>query len=713
MNTWLRILLSLSLSGALLTLVLMALSRPLGRRLGRRWQYYIWLIAVLRLLLPIPAPAGLPAPALPASGYSSRQPGADSGEQYTQLDGAGELTAGKNDGEGLPAHTVNSFWTVPGGESGDSQPLESSGAAGSPARTAQADELGPSNQLPAMAGTGRTSQPPAAARSEGGLIPAQTAAALGTLAFAVWLAVAGALLGKKMWSYRRALKLLCTTGESTAEFDRVLERACRDCGLSRRPRVLVIPGVSSPAAVGLFRPVIAVPADLSPDQAYYVFLHEAIHIRRQDALYKWAVEIAACVHWFNPAVPVLRRETARACELSCDEAVVRLLDGEKKRIYGTILLDTLGRHVRQAGAEMSLPLSENGKWMKERLGAIMGYKTRSRGSAFAAAALSVSLIAAALLCGFAPPRAGEMPADVADAADTSAGEGDEKRGQKASEKMSGERTAENPDEENTVIDESEIKRRSDQKSLQEKLVWKNKYIVALAWNVDSSQYGVKREILGKTVCFGKKAVQYADDGAVEEAVRQVIERETGKENGYPPEELVLLMVDGPFEGTADELSLQFYQENNLLYFTTVIDEAGEDTCISILEQSYTEDRLEYFSMACDRQGEALVNKRKELARRSAREGKIEYFSMLSSRMDGEEMGAFALDAYEAGQLELLYICAPGMNSDQAAVIAEKAYEDDRVEYLYPVLPQLTDAQRRELRERAKKDGKAEYGYLFW
>lgn len=48
-----KLILSLSLSGTVL-IVLLLLSRPLYRdRLSKRWQYYIWLIVILRLLLPV------------------------------------------------------------------------------------------------------------------------------------------------------------------------------------------------------------------------------------------------------------------------------------------------------------------------------------------------------------------------------------------------------------------------------------------------------------------------------------------------------------------------------------------------------------------------------------------------------------------------------------------------------------------------------------
>lgn len=48
----LKLLLSLSLSGTLLILILL-LCKPLYKyRLSRQWQYYIWLVVIARLLLP-------------------------------------------------------------------------------------------------------------------------------------------------------------------------------------------------------------------------------------------------------------------------------------------------------------------------------------------------------------------------------------------------------------------------------------------------------------------------------------------------------------------------------------------------------------------------------------------------------------------------------------------------------------------------------------
>ena len=59
MTALLRTLLSLALSGSVLTLLLLLLLPRLRARTSRRWQYYIWLAAVLRLLVPFAPEASL------------------------------------------------------------------------------------------------------------------------------------------------------------------------------------------------------------------------------------------------------------------------------------------------------------------------------------------------------------------------------------------------------------------------------------------------------------------------------------------------------------------------------------------------------------------------------------------------------------------------------------------------------------------------------
>ena len=74
MNDLVKTMLSLSVSGSALILLLLTLGPLVRKHLSRRWQYYVWLVAVARLLLPFTPEErrNLPAPGLPPSPRWSR-----------------------------------------------------------------------------------------------------------------------------------------------------------------------------------------------------------------------------------------------------------------------------------------------------------------------------------------------------------------------------------------------------------------------------------------------------------------------------------------------------------------------------------------------------------------------------------------------------------------------------------------------------------------
>lgn len=52
MNTVLQLFLSMSISGTLLIFVLLLAKRIWQNKMSRQWQYYIWLMVILRLIFP-------------------------------------------------------------------------------------------------------------------------------------------------------------------------------------------------------------------------------------------------------------------------------------------------------------------------------------------------------------------------------------------------------------------------------------------------------------------------------------------------------------------------------------------------------------------------------------------------------------------------------------------------------------------------------------
>ena len=351
MNIVLKIFLSMSCSGGLLILALL-LGKPFFKdKLSRQWQYYIWLIVILRLLLPFGAEVSLLGRTYQAA---------------SQVIGQAAL---------LPQPAV-------------------------PTPAVEAERDGESAAVPA--------EDPAAVR------PLQDIAALLTdRVWVVWLAAALALLLRKATVYQgfaRYIRAGLTPVSDIAMLDR-LSAAAEQAGVKRPVELCVNPLISSPLLMGLFHPCVVLPsADISEKDFHYIALHELTHYKRRDVLYKWLVQVTVCLHWFNPLVYLMSREITRACEFSCDEAVLAKTGSGSAQDYGKTLLDAMaafGRYRENPGA---VTLSENKQLLKERLGAIMNFKRTTKTARLLTGALTLCILSGAVFLGVYPAAAADHAA---------------------------------------------------------------------------------------------------------------------------------------------------------------------------------------------------------------------------------------------------------------------------------------------------------------
>ncbi len=108
----------------------------------------------------------------------------------------------------------------------------------------------------------------------------------------------------------------------------------------------------------------------------------------------------------------MSREITRACEFSCDEAVLAKMGCENARDYGKTLLDAMaavGKYKENLG---SVTLSENKQLLKERLGAIMNFKKKSTAIRLLTGALTLCVMFGAAFIGVYPTAAAESPNSV-------------------------------------------------------------------------------------------------------------------------------------------------------------------------------------------------------------------------------------------------------------------------------------------------------------
>lgn len=116
--------------------------------------------------------------------------------------------------------------------------------------------------------------------------------------------------------------------------------------LKRRVRVSVrydgniylCDNIKTPFILGIIKPKIYLPSDITKEQMTAVVAHEKAHLSRLDHITKPLGFLILCLHWFNPLVWMAYILFCRDIEFACDEKVIKTMGNEEKKDYSEILL---------------------------------------------------------------------------------------------------------------------------------------------------------------------------------------------------------------------------------------------------------------------------------------------------------------------------------------------------------------------------------------
>ena len=163
----------------------------------------------------------------------------------------------------------------------------------------------------------------------------------------LWLAGTAAFAAAHVAGYRREKRrMLRGTRPAPSTALRLLNGLCAELRLRRAPALLLSNGVQAPVTMGLLRPAVLLPAKpYSCEELEFVLRHELCHLRHGDLRLKCLLLAVNALHWFNPALWLLRREACAAMELACDERVVRGAEN-RRGAYSQALLSVAGKHAR-------------------------------------------------------------------------------------------------------------------------------------------------------------------------------------------------------------------------------------------------------------------------------------------------------------------------------------------------------------------------------
>ncbi len=134
--------------------------------------------------------------------------------------------------------------------------------------------------------------------------------------------------------------------------------------------IFICDSISSPFILGIFKPKIYLPSDISDERKEYVIAHEKAHLRRRDHWWKPLGFLLLSVYWFNPLIWAAYILLCRDIELACDEKVIKEMDREDIKAYSEALLSCSVS--RKMIAACPVAFGENG--VKGRIKSVLNYK---------------------------------------------------------------------------------------------------------------------------------------------------------------------------------------------------------------------------------------------------------------------------------------------------------------------------------------------------
>lgn len=313
--------LSLSLSGALTGILILCL-RPLTRRIfSKRWNYYVWLVMVARLLLPVSMGVNL----------------------------MGSLFAAGNEWNSIRTES---------------------------AIRAEDDQVAADQQLK-NAGSVITERGKREISSETRVLSPLNGQAVFSYLWLVWFF--GLFLSAciKINDYRNFAAYVKLNQREITEGKvlQILNELSGRLSIKKAVKVYESPMISGPILIGLLHPCMILPEGSSEKEDLALIIHhELIHYKQKDLWYKWSYQVVLCIHWFNPLLYLIARKLNTDCELACDEAVMRDLTMEGRKAYGNVLLDAAEQKMKFKKSVLATTLLEDKGSLKERLNAILHYK---------------------------------------------------------------------------------------------------------------------------------------------------------------------------------------------------------------------------------------------------------------------------------------------------------------------------------------------------
>ncbi|PEB33352.1 transcriptional regulator, partial [Bacillus cereus] len=125
----------------------------------------------------------------------------------------------------------------------------------------------------------------------------------------------------------------------------IFEKCKHSMSIQRNIPLFVSGKVSSPTVFGFIRPKLLLSTVhmeiLDEQQLRYIFYHELAHIKRRDVGVNWLMHGLLILNWFNPILWYAYSCMREDQELACDALALTCIDSEEQIAYGHTIISLL------------------------------------------------------------------------------------------------------------------------------------------------------------------------------------------------------------------------------------------------------------------------------------------------------------------------------------------------------------------------------------
>ncbi|HEE9034903.1 TPA: methicillin resistance protein [Bacillus cereus] len=192
----------------------------------------------------------------------------------------------------------------------------------------------------------------------------------------ILLSVATFIMNRRLLLYIKKQPVI--TDEKIVQ---IFEKCKQSMSIQRNIPLLVAGKLSSPTVFGFIRPKLLLSGVhlkiLDEQQLRYIFYHELAHIKRRDVGVNWLMHSLLILNWFNPILWYAYSCMREDQELACDALALTFIGHKEKLAYGHTII-TLLEHYSNYNQTPSLAnLSGNKYALKRRILMIKKFNRKS------------------------------------------------------------------------------------------------------------------------------------------------------------------------------------------------------------------------------------------------------------------------------------------------------------------------------------------------